>query len=651
MKKLIGCLFLYLIFSCYSDVSLLEEGLKMSGENREELEKVLKYYKQNPSDSLKYRAACFLIENMAFHYSEAGEKINWYHQKVDTLFSDTTLNVDLWRRGMDSILVELKTKKGIRRQMDIHHVSSSFLISHIDAAFKTLDYPWNRDLSFENFCEYILPYRVGSTPLVDWRREYNNTFSLAIDSLVNENTSDSSVTEYFAHLKRYMTYDTKNYKPSHLPLNLLTLRTGDCIDYTELGVYLGRTFGVPISIDFTPQWANGSNRHQWNRLIRDKGNEIAFMNAEYYPLGDSILHLERARRYANRKLAKVYRKTYSLNFESLALRGQEEAIPPFFQDPCFKDVSSECFDAVDIEEDLEIEAPVEKKFVYIMVFDNQNWQPVDWAERKKKKAVFSNMGKDVAYMAMYYHENKFYPASYPFYVDTLGIIKKLIPDLEKEQEVRLSRKFHDKVVRFRLEEVIGDKLQAANKKDFSDAVDLYVLDSIPEAKFHTILPNIDKKFSYFRYQSVPIYSDKDSTEIISDFYGNVAEIELYNEKGEKIKGDVIGTPDSLTIWGRFPASNVFDGKVLTYFETRDSIIGWAGLAFDRPETISKIIYLPRNDDNFIRENEEYELYYWNKGWLSLGKRIGDSSQELIYKRVPKNALLLLKNHTKGKEER
>lgn len=36
-------------------------ALQVAGDNRKELEKALYYYKKNPADSLKYKAACFLI--------------------------------------------------------------------------------------------------------------------------------------------------------------------------------------------------------------------------------------------------------------------------------------------------------------------------------------------------------------------------------------------------------------------------------------------------------------------------------------------------------------------------------------------------------------------------------------------------------------
>ena len=78
-----------------------------------------------------------------------------------------------------------------------------------------------------------------------------------------------------------------------------------------------------------------------------------------------------------------------------------------------------------------------------------------------------------------------------------------------------------------------------------------------------------------------------------------------------------------------------------------------GLDLGRSVELSALCYLPRTDDNFIREGEEYELCYWDgDGWASLGRQTGRrATQELVYDNVPGNVLLLLHNHTKGKEER
>jgi hypothetical protein len=67
--------------------------------------------------------------------------------------------------------------------------------------------------------------------------------------------------------------------------------------------------------------------------------------------------------------------------------------------------------------------------------------------------------------------------------------------------------------------------------------------------------------------------------------------------------------------------------------------------------MNKIVYFPRNDGNCIEIGDEYELFYWgNHRWQSLGKKKADRVR-LDYDNCPANALFLLRNLTKGKEER
>lgn len=47
----------------------MEKALIFAGDNRVELEKVLYHYNQCVADSLKYKAAHFLIRNMPDYYS------------------------------------------------------------------------------------------------------------------------------------------------------------------------------------------------------------------------------------------------------------------------------------------------------------------------------------------------------------------------------------------------------------------------------------------------------------------------------------------------------------------------------------------------------------------------------------------------------
>ena len=46
----------------------------------------------------------------------------------------------------------------------------------------------------------------------------------------------------------------------------------------------------------------------------------------------------------------------------------------------------------------------------------------------------------------------------------------------------------------------------------------------------------------------------------------------------------------------------------------------------------------------------YELFFWDNEWISLGEKHA-TGHALRYDNVPKNALLWLRNKTKGHEER
>lgn len=65
------------IYSCKPDYPLeVIEVLQQAGENRQELEEVFEYYKQNDSDSLKLEAAYFLIQNMPYHFTTTSSRLD-----------------------------------------------------------------------------------------------------------------------------------------------------------------------------------------------------------------------------------------------------------------------------------------------------------------------------------------------------------------------------------------------------------------------------------------------------------------------------------------------------------------------------------------------------------------------------------------------
>lgn len=73
--KLLLLFFVLFSVSCTPDRQRLDAALEAAGDNRAELEKVLRHYK---GDTLKYRAARFLIENMPYHTYYVGKELEKY---------------------------------------------------------------------------------------------------------------------------------------------------------------------------------------------------------------------------------------------------------------------------------------------------------------------------------------------------------------------------------------------------------------------------------------------------------------------------------------------------------------------------------------------------------------------------------------------
>ena len=179
MKKIILFISIIAFTCCSKDDIKLNSALELAGENRVELEKVLNHYKADPADSLKYKSAVFLIENMPGKYSYKGKAIEKKTEAFGYLEKETDSIPANIVNNANSQFFENPVK-----EFDIDVITSEYLIEHIDIAYsqwKTI--AWNKNLSFDDFCEYLLPYRLENEPLMPWRKEYLNKYGKIIDSL------------------------------------------------------------------------------------------------------------------------------------------------------------------------------------------------------------------------------------------------------------------------------------------------------------------------------------------------------------------------------------------------------------------------------------------------------------------------------------
>lgn len=624
--------FIFLVFiRCHKADDPLEEALAQAGGNRPELEEVLIHYQTTDADPEKYRVASFLIENMQGKFSYRGEKYKEFLGFVDSL-SSVEQNPDNWEKAFKAYRAQNGTLVGNPGKVhDLTNIKADLLINNIDKSFMVYRTAgWCRDISFDDFCEYILPYRIGTEPLGDFRekpleqfRHLMNHRGLSISQVADSILKVTSQEEVKVRTNL-------GFYPD-FPFDMLSrLKVGTCHEFSSLAIMTMRSLGIPVAEDFTPQWPHRGLGHSWAALLASPDSCTDFEGSNSSKVGG---HLQTP----SFRMAKAYRKTYSRQENSLALNHGGEEVPAFFLNPYIKDVTSMYLDGMDIEIDF-TETVIAPKYAYLCVFDNQNWVPIHWAETKDNQAIFTDMGKQVVYLPALYRDRQLIPLTPPILVDKQGNITELVPNKESLHTIRLKRKYP--VFDWwntRTEAMRGGRFQAANRPDFSDARDVYTIDYVPEMTYQDAKLDLDRSFRYWRYVA------PDSSE------GGIAEIELYGESGELLKGKTMGTE---AVKAEVSKEMAFDGDVLTYFQG-DSLYGnWVGMDFGRSERVTKIRFLCWNDDNFIRGNELYELYYWEDGkWNSLGQQTGTDSQELVYRNVPKGALLLLSNHTKGREER
>lgn len=98
-----------------------------------------------------------------------------------------------------------------------------------------------------------------------------------------------------------------------------------------------------------------------------------------------------------------------------------------------------------------------------------------------------------------------------------------------------------------------------------------------------------------------------------------------------------------------PKDRAFDGDIVSFYEAADKE-SWIGLDLGAPREISAVGFSPRTTGNEVEPGDTYTLYYWEDGWREIGTKTADAHR-ITFEGVPENALLLLSDRTKGREER
>jgi hypothetical protein len=391
------------VASAFLGSERLELALEKAGDNRTELEAVLAHYQEG---SQKYAAACFLIENMPGH--NYAELVFFDPEDARVDFDSLSYeNYDAASAAMSAIEKErgeLHYGRGNTIE-DTQTISSSYLIENIDLSFlgwKTN--PWSKELSFEDFCEYVLPYRGSNEPIEHWRGELMEQFAGLADEMENPTDPKEAGRLLEQKANAIIGFDPIFYlHPTDQGFAEMKWRgLGRCEDITNMQIYARRAGGVAVASDYTPYWAKSGNNHAWSVVIGANGKG-------YAPISGVA--------------GKVYRKTFSEQLDSLGAKLQEgEKAPRWLKGKYYKDVTESYVSTSDVTVALRGDIG-EDRFAYLCVFNSGHWKAIQWGELQKTSVMFKDMGRDIVYLPSFFRDDELVPAGTPFVLEKDGTIR------------------------------------------------------------------------------------------------------------------------------------------------------------------------------------------------------------------------------------
>lgn len=702
MKKHFILLLMMLICSCSPIKSPLEEALEMAGKNKSELEKVLSHYKQNSENSLKYEAACFLISNMKYHKSCENIFLdNLYHDfflQTADLFQSYfgEMSTDQIRSYKESSLDNLRKKISLKYKQlpqietklntipDLQIIKADFLINHIDLAFTLWDQnPLLENIDFDEFKEFILPYRATDECIIFNRSEINNLFrkELYKDGLSN---IIFPIERYKAYIDKHRWLHEYIKTDQHIGMYDLFLPRYkmDCHNITNLTCNAFRSVGIPVTREYTPQWIDNDKKHFWCVSPDSLGIYQPYTVPDNN-LGDDW---EQNIKYAG----KVYRQTYGANSNSpYFLAKENEYIPPIFRTPLIFDQTFRYHQTVTLR--IPFNEKINNRLAYICMFNKETLNPVGWGEinTDKHEICIKQFPLNTLLIVIYYDSNKEIAITNPFIIQAKESVDyissprttnhqtnicditlkdnnlyysnnfklspigleyiQIIPNGKKNKEMSLSRKYPEKRRMKYFQKRIPGSFFIGEKGGKTDT--LHIIQNIPKPNIQQI--ELDNFSSYQFYYFIS--NDEEGVNIAElEFLGAYSEnhiceppipIPLFSKKEKKdndsslfkISGKILPSNESL--------KKAFDRNLET-FVGRQPIIG---MGFNTPVVISHIRFAPRNANNMIVVGDKYTLYYYDKGWKTHATKQAEYNY-LLFEEVPSGTVYWLRNNNHGNEE-
>ncbi|MCG8698235.1 MAG: hypothetical protein MI922_09285 [Bacteroidales bacterium] len=593
------------ISSCTSYPEEIEEVIEMAGDNKKELTNVIKYYSKRSSDSLKLKAAIFLIKHMPQNAYLDGPRRKDFNSMFKEFTNDKRLGIakkkELYKQYYKN---HGNPPKVVKRDIDI--ITDDFIIDNIEYAFKA----WNKipkplKSDFEEFCDYVLPYKAGNEILTNNSREILFKKHSWVHDSLNAGVPTMRVIHYlFDSISYQFDANVPEFPYSLTIEQMYHMNFGLCTHAVYYKVFLLRALGIPAATESLLQY--GDHYHSGHDWLIAKTGSNKFTSLE--PISK--------------------RRIYDTILKS-------DCIPQIIRDlPSGKIiVTNQYQDVFDLNIPVRNAASIGE--YYLCLFNkNVNFNPVINGIGVKDNVLFQNIGRHCVYFPGYASNNRFTQIDYPFYLNKNNIIR-FKPSGKTVEKAIITRKYPPFHFRKRnkmnwkrsLEECY---VLASNDPEFKGAVKILDFDN-----FNSFQPQMYRVQRFGKYKYFKITHDSSQRRPF------IAEIRFKNSASEDIKGDFS------YVGGKADIVKISDQNSLTYVEIKNK----CSVEFHTkdPVNVKYVQIQTRNDDNNIKVGDNYTLYYWDRNWISLGSQVAKDTM-LVYNKVPFHALYWLQNNTGGREE-
>lgn len=605
---------------------------------RDKYRGVLSHYQVEDRDSLKYKAALFLIDNMKGHESLTGEGVKEYIRQLRSFKPKTDIGKlsRAWKNCNKNQMPQFVPDSMV--------VSDKYLISNIDDAFsvwKTT--PWSREVSFMQFCKYILPYKISNEYLsVEWRKRLREKYRGVIDSA--RSVKEAYALLYNEVMKRVVNSNT--YTPVALDvMSYEYMRRANCEQRCLLLVSVLRAFGIPAAKDNVLYWADYSNQgHSWVSLVLKDNKTYSMVNgtlrlmskgcdidASHFlsPQEEAQLNsLPSGYVKYEKGVSKVYRTEFERNAQN-----KDSHLDLMFN----SDVSRQYGKKGSITLDC-----IRYNKVYLCTFvTGIDWIPVAMAESNNSKIKFEGLGKNIVYLPVVYENQKMKALSLPFLLQTNGKLHYFASPKNDSitETVIVDRKYPlCSYIPIQWKKILGGVFEASNDSAFRECTTLATINKMPMGKTEIRLSCANQQ-RYVRFRN----TNKD--------VGLLSELSFLDANKKKIlpinRSYISYNTDRNTV------SYLFDEDIETKMKARKPDY-WVGLDVKSAmqQELDQISFTPVSDGNDIQKGHLYFLCGYDNGWKIIGRCFAKYNHEkLVFQNVPRNALLLLLDRTKGKEER